>query len=318
MTKLLAGLLFAFLVSMGVGYSIAQAFTPWNQRLYPGGSYNTPMIAKVTATSTMTWEVTDSFGWNGWADVVGRAIDTSSSYENSLGRIYNRYLQGENRGQIVIRRANAGESPDIINHAVTTAFLEAKCGDWATACVYLFNPLPVPAYYKAAAMITWPFESQSAVVQHEDNHALARSCDQYRGGCPLASTGQYESQVICTGNPDTLMDCGGAARYAQRFDYDTFVLAYPPTAPFLQVQVPPPPCVPTAGSPCWVDGRWRFADGWSFEPSSNVWYRPDGAATWINCNAGGNGACWSLIKNEWVYAGSLVWFDGSHYRPPVN
>ena len=229
--------LLAFLLPFAVS-TVVMAFEPWNQRHYPGSGLS-PMVQKVGATSEMTWEALDGYGWPGWRDVVARSLDTNSTDSQSMGNALNFFLAQDGRGSILIKEKQGASIPDIRHHAVSTAFLEAKCGvSWATACVFLLNPIPVPAYYKAAAMTLWAYSSQAPVVRHETFHAIARACDQYRGGCPRADTGQWESAVICTGNPDTLMDCGGAARTVTAFDYETFVTAYPASTPFLQVQVP--------------------------------------------------------------------------------
>jgi hypothetical protein len=257
--------------------SEADAFEPPNIRHHPGFPPNTPMVVKVGQTSTMTWEAIDSYGWPAWRDVVSRSLDTDSSDALSLGRVLNDYLRSENRGQITIRENRQGENPDLRHYAVPTAFLEAKCGTWATACIYGGVALPVPAYYKAASMITWGYASQAPVVKHETNHTIARACDQYQGGCPRASDGVWVGTVACTGNPDTLMDCGGAARTATRYDYDTFRLAYPASTAFLQVQVPD--CggptidhgngLTATWNPC--TGIWTFSNGYTYAPSNGWW-----------------------------------------------
>lgn len=254
----------------------AGAFTPPNVRHHPGFPQNMPMTVKVGQTATMTWEAVDNYGWAAWRDVVSRSLDTDSSDALSLGRVLNDFLRSEGRGQITIREARSGEMPDLRHFAVSTAFLEAKCGTWATACIYGGVVLTVPAYYKAASMITWGYASQAPVVRHETHHTLARACDQYQGGCPRAADGTYASAVVCTGNPDSLMDCGGAARTATRFDYDTFVLAYPANTGFLQ-QVPA--CVPgptvqwsstvtATWNPCIDPPRWEGSNGYSNYPGN--------------------------------------------------
>jgi len=195
---------------------------------------------------------------------------------------------------------------------VPTAFLEAKCGAWATACVYLLNPLPVPAFFKAANMITWPYKSQAAVVRHETHHPVGLACDQYKGACPRATDGGYDPAIVCTGNPDTLMDCGGAASTVQPFDYETFKKAYPPTTGFLQVV---PPCTPVGSQGCWdptlgTNGRWRFADGRSWEPNPapyGKWFNAAGVEVWSACDPVFNNRfspqqnAWFPINNQGAY-----------------
>lgn len=263
MKALLLGLIGFLLVG-----SAALAFEPPNIPHYPGSSVNSPMVSKVADTGVQTWQAVDGYGFNGWRNVVSRALDSGSSDFDSLANAYNRFLAADSRGQIVIREAAAGETPDIKHHAVSTAFLQAKCGEglWYTACVYLLNPLPTDAYYKAAAMMLWPYESQAPVIRHEDNHALTRSCDQYAGGCPRASDGVWEGTVRCLGNLDSLMDCGGAARTATWYDYQTFLGAFKSSAAFLQIKPPPVPewddasCIDYDGEGSWIRAcynNWR-------------------------------------------------------------
>ena len=82
---------------------------------------------------------------------------------------------------------------------------------------------------------------------------------------------------------------------------------------------PPPPCGISAPNP---DGArfdsctatFIFGDGWNFNLITTVWTRPDGLATWINCN---KEACWSLVKDEWAFAGTHVYYDNQHFFPPL-
>lgn len=290
--------------------SKTEAFEPWNQRHHPYAPVTMPLTTKVAATATLTWQAVDQYGWPEWAGVVSRSLDTSSPDANSLGRVYNRFLASEGRGQITVREHRAGERPDLQHFAVQTAFLEAKCGSWATACVYITSPLPVPAYHKAAAMITWSYTSRAAVVRHETNHPLARACDQYRGGCPLAATGAWEPTVQCTGNPDTLMDCGGAARTATSFDYVTFKTAYPAGTAFLQVQAPDcgGPQAPWGGvwDPC--RGLWVGPGGWDFDPASGVWQDKAGISEW--CCEQAYGGEYNRRLGLWFWTRETTWtFD---------
>lgn len=285
---------FAFALSCGGGLLPVNAFDPWNQRHYPGSTTtSSPTVNKVGATGTLTWQAIDEVGYANWRNDVAQSLDSGSSDGDSLANVYNRFLASENRGRISIREAGPGEPVDLRHFGVTSAFMEAKCGAaWATACVYLLNPLPVPAYYKVTAMMTWPYSSRAAVIRHETNHALARACDQYRGGCPRASDGVWEGSVVCTGNPDTLMDCGGAAKTATFFDYQTFVTAYPASTPFLQ-QISCNGTGNPAWSPCLLPfGRWVFQDNWSWEPQRLWWFNPNGQPEWSACN--GDKLRWNL------------------------
>lgn len=301
-------LLVALLASAGR----VEAFEPWNQRLYPGApNGTTPMVQRVAATSTATWAYQDSIGWNGVEGVISRALDTGSSDPESLGNAYNSKLARDGRGQVTIRRALSGEAPDFVAYLVSSAVVSAKCnGEWATACVYLFNPLPVPSYFKAAAMMVWAERDAKAVFRHEFNHPFTRSCDQYPGGCPSASDGTWASSVYCTGNPDTLMDCGGAARTAMEFDYETLLIAYPVGTAFLQIT----PC----SDPCWKDGeggyRWRFNNGWSCDwVDYCLWYDPFNIKRWGPCEAD---RCYYWPSTDWVWGHIYDPETRQHMDPP--
>lgn len=286
--------LVAFVVALGVAFHAAapaSAFTPWNIPWWPGTTpASSAMVQKVGSTSLMTWEAVDSYGYNGWRDLVARSLDTGSSDSDSEGNVLNRFLAGDKRGQITIREVRAGEVPDIRHYGAPSAFVDAKCGEWGTACVYLLSARPVPAYYRVSAMIVWPYTSQAAVVRHETFHALARACDQYRAGCPRATDGVWEATFVCTGNPDTLMDCGGAARTVTAFDYATFIGAYDPSTSFLQVQAP---CV---GDPCWDGARWRWRSGWSWQTSTDQWYDPGDRLFWYAKDNSWGGRCSPALR----------------------
>lgn len=307
-------------VSCAITTSTVMAFEPHNVRLWPGVS-SSPTTVKVGATGEQTWEAVDSYGFPDWEGIVSRALDSGSPDTNSLANTYNRFLASENRGQITIRKARPGETPDIRHTAASTAFVEAKCGSGSyTACVFLLNNLTVPAFYKAPLMLTYGAVGRAATIRHEDNHAFTRSCDQYRGGCPRASDGVWESEVVCTGNPDTLMDCGGAAITATRFDYETLLLAYPPSTPFLQVQMPPP-----CENPCWNGDTWEFDPPYlgylkSFDPDDGCgrWFDVRNRLVWGGCDPSWD-ARWNDLMKCWVGRESLfcsdLWFAGKVDRP---
>lgn len=266
----------ALLGGLFIGVTVAGAFEPWNIRYYPGSNTNSPMVSKVASASTMTWQAIDEYGYNGWRDVVDRALSTGSTDSDSLGNAINRFLAAENRGTLTVREARSGEQADIRHFAASSAFLQAKCGtgDWYTACVYLLNPVPgLPAYYRAAALIIWSYSGQAPTIRHESFHALARACDQYRGGCPRATDGVWESQVVCTGNVDSLMDCGGAARTVTAFDYETFKGAFVQSAAFLQQPVVNcnGPTADWGGVYDTCRNLWVGPGEWDFNPATNAW-----------------------------------------------
>lgn len=304
MNRILPALIVALVVAFATIWSTpheAAAFTPWNVPNWPGiAPGGSAMTARVGQTATVLWAATDSYGWPGWHDLVAQSLNTGSSDSDSYGNVLNRFLASEGRGQITVREATGTESPYIIENAVPTAFLEAKCGDWATACVFLLNPLPVPAYFKAASMITWPYVSAAAVARHETNHPVSLACDQYKAGCPRLVDGGYDATVVCTGNKDTLMDCGGAATTVTAFDYATFKAAYPATTGFLQ---PAAPC----GDPCWNGVEWVFGSHYSVNPATGFWFDPNHAVVWAPCNS--LGQHWSPRFGLWQIPADRAGYD---------
>lgn len=272
---------------------MAADFPPPNQQVYPGSGPSIPIVAKVAATSTFTWQAVDSFGWAAWRDIVARSLNSDSDDPLALGRVINDFLASEGLGRITIREAAPGEAPDQKLYAVGSSFLAGQCGNWATACDFLFNPLPIPSYFNGATMSTWAYGSQAPVVRHEVCHSICQACDQYVGGCPPTSN----QAVACTGNLRTLMDCGGAARTLTFFDYTTFKRAYPATAGFLQAF--------DCGDPCWRDGlggyRWRFSNGLSFTPNDGcgLWYTASNRLWWGDCDYSWGGR-WNDILRLWI------------------
>ena len=311
-----------------LGVSTVSAFDPPNVPNWPGVvPSGSPMTIKVGNTGVLTWSAVDTYGWPQWETIVGDSLNSGSPDANSYGNAINRFLASEGRGQLVIRKALPGELPDITHHAVPTAFLEAKCGTWATACVYLLNPLTVPADHKAAAMSTWGYTSVAKVVRHENHHPVAQACDQYRGGCPRVSDGGYEANVVCTGNPDTLMDCGGAADTVMAFDYRTFKSAYRPTTGFLQV-VPPcglvgdvvqwSPTVSAQWDTC--TEQWIGSNGWKYSVKYVEWRDPDNRLFWALPQSWGGWMCVPCKEDNgvsgWMPSGHQIYLYGRWNTTP--
>lgn len=224
------------------------AFEPPNQRYIAWMDYN-QVLPQVQATGVVTWTSTDSFGWAGWRQVVADAMNTGSFYAGSFGNTLGY--------SITVREALPGELADLRLNAVPTGVLEAWCGaGFATACAYLLDARPANSYFKAASMISWPFVSNAAVIEHEEFHIVPHACDQYWGGCPPTDSAPFQ----CLGNPDTLMDCGNAARTIQPFDVVTYEGAMMPPAFERCIENAAAACVgmdPAAGAVWWCnrDGR---------------------------------------------------------------
>ena len=304
----LGGVLLGF--SLGVcAVRQAEAFEPPNERLYPPLQYKSAIIEAIQVTRTATWQAVDNYGYPGWRGLIAEALDTGSADPNSLGNILSAAVPS-----FAIREAVAGETPMVLQVAESAAAQQTHCNDpegWSTACAYLLNPLPAPLYYKANAMLTYIRSGQKAVVQHETFHGVGRACDQYVGGCPPTNA----QPVRCTGNPDTLMDCGLGARFAQPFDVDTFLLA----TGFERAPVDCSGETDIYGN-TWnaCTGRWVSPSGWTYDPNTRICYRPDGIAEWGECKVQDND-CWNLRLAVWVFRGSLL-FDpaaGLFSAPPL-
>lgn len=195
----------------------ASVFSPPNQRWIAYAEYNR-VIPEVARTATLTWRATDNYGWSGWRNLMARSLNTGSDYQFSLGNVLAPWIQ--------VRESRAGELAFTNQRAETAGFTAANCGgSFAVACAHVYDSLPVRVIYNASAMVTYIFTGQAAVAEHEEFHALTNACDQYRGGCPPTDV---QGSFVCTGNQETLMDCGLAARYPQFFDIITFLGAYTP------------------------------------------------------------------------------------------
>ena len=301
----LAIIVLAVILLSGPKVELAHADTPPNIRLYPNPQYPSYVVNSIKATGVATYRVVDNYGWAGWPALVSQALDTGSVYPNSLGNVL-----GAAVPSFTLREARLDEAPTMLQIAESAAAQQTHCNHpegWSVASAYLLNPLPAPTYYKAATMQLYGFVSQAAVIQHETFHHVARACDQYPGGCPLAATGAWPQTVQCTGNPDTLMDCGLAARFAQPFDVDTFLLA----TGFVRFVVAPCDTTP----PYWCDGRWRFADGGSLDlayGNCGGFYDAQNRLTWEQCDAWGGGARWNAVAQLWLSR------DGGVYNPANN
>ena len=241
---------------------------------------NTPLMQSIKATGEFTWCVNASA--EVYPGFVAQLKDVNDQYTARVGIKHRQVAWGT--------PASTGcqEQHNFINGL--------QCGGCAAHVFYASWPVVVE-YKMDLAFTDW-----RSTAGHEGGHSRLGLHEQYD-----------DSTFTCLSDRTwTVMSCNTFVRYPQPFDVTNgcAVLA----TSWCGKAPEPPPC----GNPCWTGSRWMFADLWSFEPSSNIWYRPDGIATWINCNTGGNSACWSLVKNEWVWAGSHVWYDGLHLYPPVN
>jgi hypothetical protein len=227
----------------------AEAYPPVNDRYFAYLDFNR-LIPLVQDTGVITWRATDAYGWSAWHDIVARALNTGSSYQYSYGNVLAAF--------VVVREAYPWETPILDVGAYDNGYVSAKCGgSFATACVDIISQsFPVHIWASAPKLQTYVSTGQDAVVEHETHHPTAHACDEYIGGCPPTQG----LPLQCTGNPDTLMDCGLAARYPVQYDIDTFIGVYL-VPPFNRCNLGEPvPCVgfdPSYPGVYWIGLDWR-------------------------------------------------------------
>ncbi len=197
------------------------SFAPPNERWIRNAQFNR-VIPAMVRDGGLIYTSQDNYGWPSflpsWRAVMAQSLDTGSPYSVSLGNVL--------RSWTWVREAQPGETAHVRLRAESSAFLAAKCGSgFAVACNYIYDALPVNIYFSGPSMATYIFSGQAAVAMHEVYHSF-QACDQYRGGCPRQSDGVVENQFVCTGNSETLMDCGLAARFPQLYDIHTFFGAF--------------------------------------------------------------------------------------------
>jgi hypothetical protein len=151
-----------------------------------------------------------------WRYQTQFALDTGSSYQFSSGNILAQWVWiGEDP-----------TSPVVTHRFVSQAVMDSNgCGGGIViGCAFYITPSPpAPAFiiYNAPAMVAWSSPSIAAVIIHETLHVIGIARDQYIIG-----------SLTCTGNPDTVMDCGsGHAQYMTYQDVITFLGAHVPDAP---------------------------------------------------------------------------------------
>lgn len=303
-----------FVVTLLAFTPSAAAFPPPNVPLYPPDSYASAVVNEIKATHRATYQVMDNYGWSAWRGIVESALDTGSSYQNSLGNILSATVPS-----FSIREAVPGETPTIIEIAESAAAQQTHCNDpsgWSVACAFLLNPTPAPTYFKAATMQLYPFVSQAAVVEHETNHHVSRACDQYLGGCPNKITGAWQAGFQCTGNPDTLMDCSTStqlsARFAQPYDVAGFLLATGFTAVEAQDCLPQGP----NGDGLFfyacegAQGKFYNQSLWSYDVADRTWSDQKGNVEFYPCNQ--DRLHWSPyygINGSWTIPGVNLGFN---------
>ena len=210
MIKFLAALVVAAGLFLGGQITdTSHAWTPPNPRILAQGELS-PHI-RGFAKGQVYYEISDEYGWSAWKANVNGALDTNSWYAQSYGNIMSPHLYvAENPSRARIKQ-----------RLVSTAFMQANCGGSSVVigCAYWYNN-PAFILYKGAALSQWAFRSVASVIEHENHHVISVANDQY-----------YQPTLTCTGNPDTVMDCGSTAAWLQPYDIQTLFYVYVPDHP---------------------------------------------------------------------------------------
>ena len=301
--KLLPAVILALLLFSipRASWAPVEAFEPPYDRFLPQHELS-PIVPAVKARNyQIAYRVENSSGvMPRWADQLAFALDTNSPYAGSYGRILSQW--------IFMFREDA--APVVTQRALTTAAFSIACNsDWAIGCAQWYT-MPGIVSYRAPAMVTWSDVSVAAVIGHENHHIIAKACDQYRHGNPsgdIADPDQacrYENvESVCTGNQDSIMDCGNAARTLQPYDVDTFLIAY---------GLSRVTCSTSGWDEC--SQRWRFPDGLSWSPAPapyGVWYKDD-VSIFDGCDLSWGGRH-SKAAQGWQRQGSFFFFDALNF-----
>lgn len=160
---------------------------------------------QIAQSGQFPYEVSDENGGRDWARSTRLALDTGSSNPNSWGNLLPIYTWNWFPGHY--------NSPYLKHRFVSNSVMSANCGTNTSVigCAYWTRWQPAEVFYRAPSMVSWSEESVGAVIVHETHHVAAAANDQYAAG------------LNCTGNQETVMDCGGAARFLQFYDIWTFL-----------------------------------------------------------------------------------------------
>lgn len=151
-----------------------------------------------------------------------------------------------------------------------------------------------------------------SILQHEWFHAMATWNEQYCLGTEFSGPCQGLSQFANTPNWVDIMNTGPNARHligateCDRWDRTMY------TPPCEQASVDScAPIGPNAQLLFWYpcENRWYSQSLWSFEPSTGIWYAPDGHPEWGACDEV-HKDCWNIPTQRWAF--------GELYDPVTN
>jgi hypothetical protein len=136
---------------------------------------------------------------------------------------------------------------------------------------------------------------------HELGHGILGLHEQYADTAGV---------IGCTRQTTTVMDCGSGVRYPTTRDvtYGCAIILTSWCGTDGSAPPPPPPCVtPLEG----VDGcnpdLYRFASGWAYRFSDQVWVNPHGWPEWTACNQ--DKLRYNFHHKDWFAPGSSFYSD---------
>lgn len=155
-----------------------------------------------------------------------------------------------------------------------------SCQGWAAQVFYGSWPVTVQYCW------TLGYTDWRSAQGHELGHALLGLHEQYN---------DVSGSIGCTGRTDTVMDCGSGVRYPTALDTSRA-------------------CAIIRTVWCGKDpnDRFYFADGWSYQPSTQWWWNPDNRPEWTACNA--DGLRWNLYL-DFKFDGVIDGVGGLWYPP---
>lgn len=155
----------------------------------------------------------------------------------------------------------------------------ANCGSVTIFCVMgkpFYGPFNKPTASISDILNTYPVLTRHSILCHEVcGHAILTWNEQYCLGGETIGVCRGAPQFTSTPNWADIMNTGPESRHDltiiedERADRTLYAILLA--------------CSSIGYDEC--TGRWRYADGWSWEPSTGIWYDPLNRARFGSCNA---------------------------------
>lgn len=152
----------------------------------------------------------------------------------------------------------------------------------------------------------WPYLTRVSILMHEVlGHAIGTWNEQYCGGYEGSGPCRGLARFSSTPNWLDIMNTGPNSRHLlgdielERWERTMYRLE----------QVPPVECVAVGFDPC--TGRWYFADRFSYDPATGVWWNPQGQPEWDPCNQ--DGLRWNHIIQGFLPQGNGFFLPSRGY-----